>query len=568
MSTLAFLLALTPAFSADLILHNARVVTVDARFSTAQAVAVEGTRIAAVGDNSSVLKLRRAGTRVIDAGGRTILPGLIDSHVHALGAGLSEYRAPLPRFDSFATVQNFIRDRARQTPPGQWIIVPRTFPTRLREQRMPTREVLDAVTTHPVGFDASYVWVFNSYALEKNGITRNTKNPPGGEIGRDASGEPNGILRNANSLIRDLPRNTETGAFTEADKLAALRAQLDRYVRGGLTAIGDRAVTPEDIALYQKLYDSKQLPLRAALTWRLDASAEAPLLVERIRNAPRLTAQTDPKWLRMAAFKVTLDGGMTIGTAYQRMPYGEFGRQLYGQTNPDSRGQLFLSPAKLFSVMEAARELGWALTAHSQGGGAIDALLDCFERLNRSRPIEPTRSHLMHASFQSPEAIDRLAKLKLPADVQPAWLHLDGPALSKVFPNGGMRYFIPLASYRQRGVLLAGGSDHMTGHDRNTATNPWNPFHAMWIAVTRKVADGAVLHPEERIPRQDALRMYTSWAAHLQFADADRGSIEKGKLADLVVIDRDFLSIPEDEIRRIEPLLVMIDGEVRWSSLR
>jgi predicted amidohydrolase YtcJ len=168
----------------------------------------------------------------------------------------------------------------------------------------------------------------------------------------------------------------------------------------------------------------------------------------------------------------------------------------------------------------------------------------------------------MHASFQSPEAIDRLAKLHLPADVQMAWLYLDGPALSKVFPNNGMRYFIPLKTYRQKGVLLAGGSDHMVGHDKNTATNPYNPFMGMWTAVTRKMTDGHVLHPEERISREEALRMYTSWAAWMQHSEKDRGSIEKGKLADLTVIDRDFLRIPADQIREIQPVMVVLDGKV------
>ncbi|MCC6362734.1 MAG: amidohydrolase [Bryobacterales bacterium] len=550
----------------DLILHNGRVLTVDERFRVAEAVAVTGKRITAVGSNAEVLKLRGASTRVVDLRGRTVLPGLIDSHVHALSAGLSEYRGKLPPLDSFAAIQAYIRERMKATPKGEWIIVPRTFPTRLREMRMPVKEVLDVATEHPVGFDASYVWVVNSYALKMSGITRETPNPPGGEIGRDAKGEPNGILRNANRLLKGLKSNSESQGFSHDDKRAALEAQLGRYVDAGLTTVGDRAVTPEDIGLYEEIYKQKKLPLRVVMTWRLDASPPVEQVVERIRTAPyrsgRMVGGIDTAWLKFGAFKVTLDGGMTIGTAYQRVPYGEFGRQLYGQTNPDSRGQLFIAPDKLYTIMSAARDLGWQLTAHSQGGGAIDALLDCFERLNKEKPITPTRSHLMHASFQSPTAIARLARMGLPADVQPAWLYLDGPALSKVFPGGGMKYFIPLKSYRNRGVLLAGGSDHMTGFDRNTATNPYNPFLGMWTAVTRKMTNGAVLNPEECISREDALRMYTLWAAWLQHSEKERGSVETGKLADLVVVDKDYMSVPEDEIKDLRPVMVVIDGKV------
>jgi len=539
--------------------HNAKVLTVDGKFTVAEAIAVTGNRISSVGTSAAILKGRTAATKLIDAKGRTVLPGLIDAHVHAAGAGASEFRAKLPPLDSFAAVQAFLRAQAAKTPKGQWIVVPRTFPTRLAEMRMPTREVLDVVTEHPVGFDASYVWVVNSYALKISGIDRNTKNPPGGEIGRDAKGEPNGILRNANRLLRGL---RSSDPLPRADKLAALKDQLQRYVDAGLTAIGDRAVGDEDIGLYQELARANQLPLRVVMTWRIDSSGPTEQVVEKIRTSPYQPGPAGSDWLRFGTFKVTLDGGMTIGTAFQRAPYGEFGKQLYGQQNPDSRGQLFLDPPKLLAIMSAARDRGWQLTAHSQGGGAIDALLDCFEALNAKKPIAPTRSHLMHASFQSPDAIARLAKLGLPADVQPAWLYKDGPALKKVFPGNGLRYFIPLKTYRDKGVMLVGGSDHMIGHDKNNATNPYNPFQGMWTAVTRKMTNGEVLFAEERISRQDALRMYTVWAAHLQQAEKERGSIEKGKLADFVIIDRDYMTVAEDGIKDLQPVTVVLDGKV------
>ncbi|HYO84724.1 MAG TPA: amidohydrolase family protein, partial [Bryobacteraceae bacterium] len=170
------LISVLPLAAADLILHNGRIITADARFTVAEAIAVKGERILAVGANADVLRHKTSGTEVIDLRGSTVLPGLTDSHVHALGAGLSEHTKPLPQLRSYADVQRWLREQAAVTPKGEWIVVPRTFPTRLAEMRMPTKEVLDVLHEHPVMFDASYVVIANSLALRASGITRDTPN--------------------------------------------------------------------------------------------------------------------------------------------------------------------------------------------------------------------------------------------------------------------------------------------------------------------------------------------------------------------------------------------------------
>lgn len=293
------------------------------------------------------------------------------------------------------------------------------------------------------------------------------------------------------------------------------------------------------------------------MMWRLDGSQPVETLTQQIQSAAYATGDGD-SWLKFGAFKITMDGGMTIGTAYQRIPYGEFGEQLYGQTNKDDRGQLFVTQQKLEQIFAAARNRGWQLTAHCQGGGAIDTFLNVLETLS----LGQSRLHLMHASFQSPEAIARVRRLGVDANIQMPWLYHDAPALSRVFGENGMRYFIPLKSYLDAGVKIAAGSDHMIGHDKNRAVNPYNPFTSMWTAVTRKTSQGATVRPEQHISRQDALRMHTIWAAWMQHADHERGSIEPGKPADLVVIDRDYLTTPEDEIRRIEPQITIVNGRL------
>lgn len=560
------LLFLLPALvcAQDLVLHSGKVVTVDPEMTIHEAVLIQGGRIRAVGSSEDLLaRAREAEIPMLDLEGRTVLPGLVDNHVHALSAALSEYREPLPPLDSFAAVQDYIRQQAKKTPKGKWIVVPRTFPTRLAEMRMPTKDVLDVAPDHPVMFDASYTVVVNSKGLEVSNITKYTANPPGGEIVVDEDGEPNGILKNAQGLLKGLEAAEE---FTHEEKLDALEKMLHRYRRAGLTTVGDRAVDDEQIALYRELHEQSKLPVRVVMTWRPGASKEFGEILQDLRTHD-FTSGTGDSMLKFATYKVTLDGGMTIGTAYQRHPYGAFGKQLYGMTNPDNRGMRFVGPEKLLAIFRKARDKGWQLTSHAQGGGAVDTFLSVLEEMNKDRPIAKERHHLMHASFQSPEAIQKMAALGVGADVQMPWLYFDGPALEKVMGTQGMRYFIPLRTYIDNGIHPAGGSDHMIGFDKNRAVNPYNPFFQMWMAITRERTHGAppLFPDEEAATREEALRMHTTWAAEQEFAEDERGTIEVGKLADLVVLDRDYLTCPVEEIKDIQPVMTILKGEIVYA---
>lgn len=565
MRCLICLVALATAANAadsDLILHNGKIATLDARNTFAQAIAFKSGRISAIGASADVIKAERgANTRVIDLKGQTVLPGLIDAHVHSLSAGLSELRAKLPPLDSIAAIQDYIREKARTTPKGAWIVVPRTLPPRLREMRMPTRQDLDVAPDHPVAFDGSYVWSANTMALRISGITRGTPNPPGGEVVKGEDGEPNGILRNAAQLLKGAQR---AEPFTEAEKLRALETMLKLYAAAGLTGVGDRAVTQEDVRLYEKLKAGPGgLPVRAVLTWRPDSTRSVGEVVSEIEGSFWTTNRGD-EWLKFGAFKVTLDGGQSVGTAYQRMPYGPFGRQLYGQTNPDARGTLFVEPQKLYQIYSAARAKGWQLTAHVQGGAAIDTLLDVFERLDKEKPIRDSRSHVMHGSFLSENAVARMKRMGVALDAQPDWLYFDVPALQKVFGLQNMRWFFPLKTVLDSGIIVAGGSDHMIGYDKNNAVNPYNPFFNIWMCVTRQMRGGGQFYPDERISREAALRLYTTGAAWMQFEEKNRGTLERGKFADVVVIDRDFFTCPEDQIREIQPVITIAGGRITY----
>jgi predicted amidohydrolase YtcJ len=556
--------AMLLASDADLILNGGRIVTLDRANTIAESVAFKDGRITAIGSSRDVLKAERgSSTRVIELNGRMVLPGLIDAHVHALEAGLSEFRGKLPPLNSITDIQAYVREKAKAAPKGAWIVVPRTLPPRLEEMRMPTRQDLDVVTDHPVAFDGSYVWSANTMALRISGITRDTPNPPGGEVVKGPGGEPNGILRNASQLLKGVQRSEK---FTNEEKARALERMLELYAAAGLTGVGDRAVTAEDVALYEHLKArSGRLPVRVVLTWRPGASRPIEEVEREIRES-KWTSKLGDDWLKFATYKVTLDGGQSVGTAYQRMPYGPFGRQLYGQTNPDARGTLFVEPDKLYRIYQAARAKGWQLTAHVQGGAAIDILLDVFERLDQESPIANMRNHVMHGSFLSEDAIQRMKRMGVAYDAQPDWLYYDVPALERVFGARNMRWFFPLKSVLDAGIPVAGGSDHMIGYDKNNAVNPFNPFFNIWMCVTRRMRDGREFYPQERITREQALHMYTTGAAWIQFAENERGTLERGKLADAVVIDRDFLKCPVDEIRDIEPLLTIAGGKIVYEK--
>lgn len=547
------------AIDADMILHGGKVVTADNGFTIAEAVAIKDGRIVAVGTSRDILARERgAKTHVIDLKGRSVLPGLMDSHTHPMGAALSELTTQFAVIRSFDDIRNYIRQQAAKTPRGQWISVPKTFPARLKEMRMPTREVLDATLDHPVYYDASYANAVNSYALKLSGITRDTPNPAreGARIIKDAKGEPNGILTGqATALLKGLPRRDER--VSEQQRLDALEAMLKRYAAAGLTGVTDRGAGEESIQAYNKLKAAGRLPIRVVMTYR-------PTL-EQLRTSSYRSGQGDA-WLKFGAFKVGLDGGINAGTSFMREPWQPYAAELFGFYDPKMRGDLRVPFDELAVIMRAAWEQGWPLSAHAQGAAAIEGLLDVWEKLDKEKPIAASRSHPIHASFLTPDIIARAKRLGAMFDVQPDWFYFDGLAMSKVVSPQVLRYFNPYQSLAKAGVLFAGGSDHMIGWDKNNAINAYNPFLGMYAAITRKTSQGVVLTPEEKLTREQALRMYSGWGAILNHAEKERGSVESGKLADLVVIDRDYLTCPEEQIKDIQAVLTIVEGRIVYKA--
>ncbi|HEX5102660.1 MAG TPA: amidohydrolase family protein, partial [Pirellulaceae bacterium] len=245
---------------------------------------------------------------------------------------------------------------------------------------------------------------------------------------------------------------------------------------------------------------------------------------------------------------------------YMRQPWGL--SDIYLIRDPEYHGVLKIDPERLNSVVRTAVESGLQFTAHSVGDGAVHTLLDAYEETNKTIPVRPTRPCITHCNFMSREAIDQMARLGVVADIQPAWLYLDARTLSAQFGNDRLRYFQPLKSIFERQVIAGGGSDHMQKIGSLRSINPYNPFLGMWVTITRQARwfEGQ-LHPEEALSREQAIRFYTMNNAHIVFLDDQIGSLEAGKLADLIVLDRDLLKCPVDDIRETQVLASYLGGK-------
>ncbi len=566
LAAVALAVALSAAVSlaggekADLILHNGRIVTVDEAFSIRQAVAVRGERILLVGGDEEVLATRGDDTRVIDLGGKMVLPGLIDSHVHATSACMTEFDHPIPEMESIDDVLEYVRSRAEALEDGDWIVVRQVFITRLRERRYPTRTELDrAAPSNPVIYSTGPDASLNSLALAASGIDRDFRITDGkpGSVERDASGEPTGILRSCTRLVK----STSTGGrASEEDRGRRLRELIHDYNSVGLTTVADRNASSSAVRLYRGLLERGELTTRVFLSRSIDAQKPIERVVEDIRAVAAAPLFTDRDTrLFIGGVKVFLDGGMLTGSAYMRKPWGV--SEIYSIDDPEYRGHRFIPHDRLVRMARAAVESGLQFTAHAVGDGAVHALLDAYEEIDRDVRVAPSRPCITHSNFMSREAIEKMVALGVVADIQPAWLWLDTSTLVRQFGLERLRYFQPLRSIFELGAVAGGGSDHMQKIGSLRAVNPYNPFLGMWVTITRcaRWYDGR-LHPEEALSREQALRFYTRNNAYVLRLEREVGSIEKGKLADLIVIDRDLLSCPLEALRETRVLATYLGG--------
>jgi predicted amidohydrolase YtcJ len=551
---------------ADLLLTNGKIITVDAAFRIHSALAIQGERILAVGDDADLQSFCGPNTQVIDLQGKTVLPGLIDSHTHPANASIIEFDHEIPQMESIQDVLDYIQSRAAVLKEGEWIRVSQVFLTRLREQRYPTRQELDqAAPNHPCIFRTGPDASVNTLALQRSGIDKDWKVDDGGpgyaETDPD-TGELTGILR---SCTRYLKYESPEKSPSKDEEYDLLKKMFADYNRVGVTGVGERDAEKSEIALYQRLYDNGELTVRSFLSKHVDTIQSIEAMRADIQKIKASPLYAGDQLLRVAAAKTYLDGGMLTGSAYMREPWGV--SKLYNISDPDYRGLRFIPEEKLIPLIECCMENDVQYMAHTVGDGAVHAFIDACAKLKNRFDIRAKRPVICHSNFMSEEAVNRAAELGICMDIQPAWLHLDGRTLHHHFGYDRLAWFQPLRSIFAIGGMTGGGSDHMQKLGSLRSINFYDPWLGMWTTMTRKAKWlDTPLHPEQALSRVEAIRFYTINNAYLHFAEHERGSLEAGKLADFIIISDDILTCPLDQIKEIRVLKTYLGGKAVYES--
>jgi predicted amidohydrolase YtcJ len=535
------------AQGADLVLRGGHVITVDKDWRLAQAIAIKDGRFVAVGTNEAIAAHVGPNTQFVELAGKTVVPGLIDSHLHQLFAALNGPAVQLLGARSIADVQKAIAERVERTEAGNWVIASSGWhESILSEGRMPTRHELDKVSpNNPVFIPrGGHVVTVNSKALELAGITRDTPTPQGGVIVRDADGEATGVLlESAAYLVRKIlpppPANM-------AELLKLAMRDLNSY---GIVGVIEPGIDERQMALYRAVHEA------GAMTVRTDVLYRALRKTDVEKGIAAIKAQKNDDMLRFVGIKFPLDGGVEGGRMswpYRIVP-GE-------QTDAAYRGVLLLPPGGEDEYVDALKliaEAGLQAQTHAVGDETIDVIVRAYERVNRATPIRDLRWTVMHLFHPSDAALRKMAEIGIMATMQ------DHPVLlghnqRRWWGDEHAAYAIPIRKTIDAGVLVGGGTDG--------PVVPVDPFLSMWWMTTRQVLKGYALGTEHAISAKEALALYTINNARIMGVERDRGSIEPGKLADLAVLSQDTLSVAPDAIRDTKALMTIVGGKIVYRN--
>jgi len=538
---------------ADLVVQHAHLITMDSSRRTASAMAVRNGTIIAVGSDPEISPCIDARTKVLDLAGRTVLPGLIDVHTHAIlwaeGVLRHEIDLTYPAVKSIPNVIAAVEKRVASATPGVWITGTGWDDAKLAERRYITRQDLDAISpNNPVYLEhiTGHLGVANSVALKLTGISPDSPNPSGGVIEHDDKGELTGIVKdNAMRLVGEKIPGDLPELFVKAAELASNSA-----AEVGLTTIHDiwDGVRPfsQEIRGYQQLHQRGDLKIRVLMAPGVATLSDA----EELARMGVHTGFGDDH-LKFGAVKMFSDGGMGARTAaiYPPAPVGQ----------PESNlGLLIWKPEDLQKAQYILASAGWQLSTHAIGDRAIDEVLDGYATTVKKLNLQDPRFRIIHCGISTPKILQRLQEQHIVVDADPAFVYWIGSYFERYGPDRA-RWAYPTKSYFDRGVVAGAGSD--------TPVTPISPWWGLWAAVVRQeVNSGKVLAPEERVTVMQALEMYTRNGAFAGFEENEKGSLEVGKFADFIVIDRDVLAVPADELKQVRVLRTFVDGQSVYES--
>ncbi len=543
--------------SADTVLLGGKIVTMDAENRVVTAIAIQNGRILELGSDQQIRRYIDERTKVVQLDGKMVIPGIIAAHCHAVGVARNSLEQPYVELLNIAEVQNWIRSQAQKVPAGSWIKVPRTDITRLKERRHPTTAELDAAcTTHPVIFTAARKSALNSPGLKKIGLGEEGNADFKGEIIRDASGKVR-LVSGAGPLLRQLMPSPK---FSNRQIRTALCNVHQHYHSVGITSIFERAGNIDDFQHYRALHAEGKLTVRMTQTFR--SSFRSAKDIDAYTKRLGMKTGDGDDWVQVGPIKITVDGGIHWGNTYLSRPYTEKQLRFYGHRDPNYRGDLNYSIELMSELFREADKLGWQWCCHVTGDAGVDAILDALETVQAQHPeIAEHRFTLTHAYFPTKDSVARAKRLGICVDTQPSLYFKDSAAIAEIYGEDWAARFIGLGEWVRGGVPTAMAGDHMIGLDPDHSMNAYNPFLMMQVAVSRRNREGDIYGKQQRISRLEALRCLTTNPAWLSFNESNRGSLETEKLADLVILDQDVLTCPENSIAKTRAIKTMVDGQ-------
>lgn len=523
----------------DTILVNGRIYTVDRDFSTAEAVAITAGRFTAAGTTPQIRRLAGPSTRVLDLDGDTVVPGLQDNHLHNAGGGPG---VDLSRTRTLRDVLDAIRARVTNAKPGEVVVTNADWhEAQLKEQRLPYRRDLDSVApnTPVVVVRGGHEYILNSAALKKWNITTETPQPAGGRITRDLQGDLNGELVDRAKALVTLP---DLRARVNADDFLAEHKKLNA---AGLTSIRYPGASVQQYRILQELEKKGQLTIRVNQLMRAQEAVD----VEKMKAAVaswNVKQDEGTEWLRLGGIKMGVDGGFEGGwmTELYQKPHDEEGKY-YGINT--------LKQAPYTEIVKELNRQGWRVSTHAVGDAAIDQVLTAYEEANAEKSIVGRRWTIEHGFVPRPNQFPRMKKLEIAIAAQ-NHLYLAGPSLVKMWGPKRAAWVTPVRAYLDAGIPVSGGTD--------ASVVPYPPLWVFYHFVTRDTITGGVLGSDQRITRQEALKLLTIDNAWLTFEEKSKGSIEPGKVADLVVLPEDIMTTEPKRIEAMQVLLTMVGGTI------